>query len=64
MAVMLNINYGRNKELMDKCKRLHDYAYFVNEVNRNTDKGYPCKRAIELAMEHCEKNDILSDILS
>lgn len=64
VAVMLNINYGHNKELMDKCKRLHDYAYFVNEVNRNTDRGYPCKKAIELAMEHCEKNDILADILS
>ena len=60
---MLNINYGHNKELLDKCKRLHDYAYFVSEVNTNTAKGYPYEKAIGLAMEQCVKNDILADIL-
>ncbi len=63
IAVMLNINYDHNKELLDKCKRLHDYAYFVSEVNRNTAKGYPYEKAIGLAMEQCVKNDILADIL-
>lgn len=63
VAVMLNINYGHNKELLAKCKRLHDYAYFVSEVNHNTAKGYSYRKAIGLAMEHCEENDILADIL-
>ena len=63
VAVMLNIHYGHNKELLDKCKRLHDYAYFVSEVNRNAAKGYSYEKAIGLAMEYCEKNDILADIL-
>ena len=62
-AVMLNINYEHNIELLDKCKRLHDYAYFVNEVNQNLKKGYPYEKSIYLAMEHCEKSDILKDIL-
>lgn len=31
-AVMLNINYGHNRELMDRCKRLHDYALFISRV--------------------------------
>ena len=64
VSVMLNINYGHNKELMDKCKRLHDYAYFVNEVNKNAARGYSSEKAIEMAMEHCEENGILGDILS
>lgn len=64
IAVMLNINYGHNKELQNNCKRLHDYACFVNEVNKNLDTGYASEKAIELAMEYCEKNDILADILS
>lgn len=63
VAVMLNINYGHNMELMNKCRRLHDYAYFVNEVNQNLKKGYPFEKSIYLAMEHCEKSDILRDIL-
>lgn len=64
IAVMLNINYGHNKELQNNCKRLHDYACFVNEVNKNLDIGYASEKAIELAMEYCERNDILADILS
>lgn len=60
---MLNINYGHNLELLNKCKRLHDYAYFVNEVNQNLNAGYSYEKSLFLAMEHCEKNDILKDIL-
>lgn len=63
VAVMLNINYGHNMELMHKCRRLHDYAYFVNEVNQNLSKGYPYELSIKSAMEHCTDNNILSDIL-
>lgn len=61
-AVMLNINYGHNMELMKNCKRLHDYAYFVNEVNQNLNKGYSYEKSVNLAMEHCEKSDILSNV--
>ncbi len=64
VAVMLNINYGHNMELMQKCRRLHDYAYFVNEVNQNLDKGYSYEKSINSAMEHCVKNNILKDILN
>lgn len=63
VAVMLNINYGHNMELLNKCRRLHDYAYFVNEVNQNLKKGYPFEKSIYLAMEHCEQSDILRDII-
>ena len=27
--VMLNINYGHNQELMEKCRRLREYSQFV-----------------------------------
>ena len=63
VAVMLNINYGHNMELMKNCKRLHDYAYFVNEVNQNLHKGYSYEQSVNLAMEHCEKSNILADII-
>jgi flagellar biosynthesis/type III secretory pathway protein FliH len=32
---MLNINYGRNSELMEKCLQLSEYAMFVAEVRKN-----------------------------
>jgi len=63
IARMININYGRNKELMANCKRLHDYSYFVECTRRYMAKGYPKEEGIALAMEECIDNDILADIL-
>ena len=34
-VTMLNINYGRNSELMEKCRQLSEYAMFVAEVRKN-----------------------------
>ena len=33
-ATMLNINYGHNYELMEKCRRLEEYSAFVAEVRK------------------------------
>ena len=32
---MLNVNVGRNKELLDACKPLGEYSWLVDEVRRN-----------------------------
>ena len=32
---MLNVNIGRNKELLDACKPLGEYSWLVDEVRRN-----------------------------
>ena len=31
---MINVNFGRNKKLMDCCKPLSEYAWFIQEVRR------------------------------
>lgn len=62
-AKMYNINYGHNKELLSTCKRLHDYAYFIAEVNSNLDKRYSLKAAIDRAIDTCIRKGILTDIL-
>ena len=38
-AIMLNINYGYNQELMEKCQTLHDYSYFVETVRQGVRAG-------------------------
>lgn len=60
---MLNINYGHNEKLLNSCKRLHDYSYFIEEVNRGLDKGYILEEAINRAIDDCIKKDVLADIL-
>lgn len=60
---MLNINYGHNQQLLNTCQRLHDYAYFVEEVNRNLDKKETLEVAINKAMDTCIEKGVLVDIL-
>lgn len=64
-ARMLNINYGHNRELMQKCRRLEEYALFVSKVREhttNTPKNL--SEAIERAVDECIEEGILVDILS
>lgn len=62
-AVMLNINYGHNLELMKKCRRLEEYAIFVETVRRKKAEGAALEDAIAEAIEECIEKEILPDIL-
>ena len=63
-ANMLNINYGHNRELMEKCQKLKEYAIFVNTV-REFAKGDPKnpRKAFMKAVEHCIDHNVLRDFL-
>ena len=63
-AVMLNINLGHNRKLMEKCRVLKEYSIFVAEVRKGTAEGYPLKEAIERAVDRCIEENILKDILT
>jgi len=36
-TTMLNINYGHNKKLMDKCTALYEYSLFVRIIRKNLE---------------------------
>jgi len=63
-ARLLNINYGHNRELMEKCNRLREYSIFVATVRKYADKKeYDLTEAITLAIDNCLQKGILEDIL-
>ena len=63
-ALMVNINYGHNRELMEKCRRLEEYALFVATVRKYaTDEKLTLGDAITLAIDECMEKEILLDIL-
>lgn len=62
-AHMLNINFGHNKKLMDKCKKLEEYAVFIAMIRKYLKTGMETETAIQLAMDECIRNDILAEIL-
>ena len=62
-ATMLNINYGRNKELMEKCKPLRDYAILIDKIKRYTAEKKSIEEAVNQAVDECIKEDVLADFL-
>ena len=59
---VININYGKNRELMKRCRTLSDYAQFVATVRENVEKT-DVENAVKLAVEECIEKDILKAFL-
>lgn len=59
---IININYGRNKELMEKSKTLSDYAYFVSCIRKYMEE-MPLETAVTTAVEECIEKGILQEFL-
>ena len=62
-ATMLNINYGHNYELMEKCRRLEEYSAFVAEVRKALAEGGNQRQAVDDAIDTCIEKGVLRDIL-
>ena len=62
-AVLLNINYGHNIELMEKCQRLKDYAVFIHYI-REKDVEMNLTDAVDYAIDRCIEEGILKDLLT
>ncbi len=62
-TVMLNINYGHNRALMEKCRRLEEYAIFVDRVRGRLAESLPLAEAIMAAIDDCIRDGVLRDIL-
>lgn len=63
-ARMLNINYGKNRELLEKCRRLEEYAIFVAKVRQYVAEDIEKREsAITRAIDECIAEGILADIL-
>ena len=61
---MLNINYGHNKELMEKCRVLKEYAMFVDISRQYIEQGLPRQEAMESAIQYCIEQGILAEELT
>ncbi len=64
VAHMLNINYGHNKELMERCRKLKEYSLFIDTIRNylKKNKHWSNEQAISKAIDDCIQNNILRDI--
>mgnify|MGYP001137306341 FL=1 len=63
-ATMLNINSGHNRELMESCRRLREYAQFVEKIRDYQRNGLPVETALDQAVNDCIREGVLEDLLS
>ena len=63
-ALVLNVNLGHNRELMEKCRKLQEYAQFVAAVRRYHEKEEDLTKAINQAIDECIQNNILAEFLT
>ena len=60
---MLNINYGHNKQLMEKCRVLEEYSAFVAATRKCMFEEKDIQTALNRAADECIEKGILKDFL-
>ena len=65
---MININYGHNRELLESCKPLEEYAWFVAKVRENNqpdkDESRPgIENAINRTIDEMTNDFLIKDFL-
>ena len=61
-VLMLNINYGKNRELMERCRTLKEYSQYVACVREHA-KTEPIGEAVDHAVTECIRNGVLKQFL-
>ena len=61
-VLMLNVNEGHNKDLMEQCQTLKEYAIYVARVRKYASE-LNLNDAVERAITECIKEGILVDFL-
>ncbi len=62
-AQVLNINFGHNRGLMERCRKLYEYSYFIDAVRRHLREGLTLGAALDRAADECIAGDILREFL-
>ena len=60
---MVNINYGHNKELMEKCRPLYEYAWFIDVIRKRQEVTGDLESAIDAAIDEMPNDFLLKKFL-
>lgn len=63
VVTVLNINEGKNVELLEQCKTLKEYMLYVGRIRKYAAE-MPLEEAVEIAIQECIREGILADFLT
>lgn len=61
-VTVLNVNLGKNEELLEHCKTLKEYSIFVDILRKNL-LLYDIDEAVEITVNYCIEEGILAEFL-
>ena len=61
-ASMVNLNDGKNEDLLNNCRPLKDYMTLINEIRKNS-KTMNFENAVDTAVTYCIEHDVLRTFL-
>ena len=62
-VTMININYGHNKELLETCRPLKEYSWFVDKIRTNFSQTKNLENAIDNALENLSDDSVIKPFL-
>lgn len=62
-AIMLNINFGKNKKLMNSCQILREYAILIDTIRRYKKTCETLEEAVNRSVNECMENNVLAEFL-
>lgn len=60
---VININYEKGAELLNKCKTLKGYSFLLHKVQQLLNQGVTLDEALPQAIRECIEEDVIADFL-
>ena len=60
---MLNINYGRNMDLLNACEPLRDYSWLIERIRYNKELNGDIETAVDISIEELSDESVLKPFL-
>ena len=62
-VTMLNINFGKNRKLLDACKPLYEYSWLVESIRRYQKEETDLEAAVERAVDDMPEDFIIKEFI-
>ena len=62
-VTMINVNYGHNAELLEACKPLKEYSFFIDRIRFHKKNTESIEKAIDMAIADLSDDSIIKSFL-
>lgn len=60
---VININLPEGHAILEQCRPLYEYSWFIQKIREYTEAGLARDAAITLAVKECEREGIMADFV-